>query len=122
MEPISLTRPLVTMTALPVPEEITKHDLLPLRFSCFIAQRYLHFEIAYNDYGHFFTLSIANDDGQPLVSGALQYGVDFCKPFQHIRELRGMHIVPFDIFLKHKVITPENFGREVLLYYSVDQL
>ena len=46
------------------------------------------------------------------------YGMDFCQPFQHIEELRGVKIVPFDMALRHTVLTPENFGQDVQIYYS----
>lgn len=113
---MALPEPTVVLAALPVPEDAMKEGRLPLVFTAHIHGRMLEFEIAYNDFAHFFTLRIRSD-GRDLVSGALMYGVDFCKPFQHIAELRGLRLVPFDMALKHSVITPENFGREVRLYY-----
>jgi hypothetical protein len=111
-----LELPSVLVKALPVPQDAFAQ--LPLKFSAQANERFLTFEIAYNDFAHLFTMTVFNEEGQELLTGALVYGMDFCEPFQYIEELRGLRIVPFDMALRHEALTPENFGQDVQLYYA----
>lgn len=84
----------------------------------FIGTRRFQFRLEWNELGKFWVLSIWHNDTE-LVRSALQYGWDFLESFQHIPELSGIVLIPFDpgLACMEEGITRHNLGREVQLFW-----
>lgn len=102
------------VTALPVvPKQF------PQRWSVDIRGQEYFFEIAFNEVGKFFTMSISDRFGEMLVQRPLLYGVDALAQTT-IEGLEEFMIVPFDFAFTHmqEGLAIDNFGDDVLLFCS----
>lgn len=109
-------RPIVHWSALAIPADAGKR--CPLRWEQFLGSRRFGFVLEWNAVGGFFVLAIWSRDSE-IIRVPLQYGWDALDRFQHIEELRGIMLVPFDPSLAEmeKGITRDNLGRTVLVFY-----
>lgn len=107
---------IVKWNILKVPKSVQKAGRVT--WSEFLGARKLRFQLEWNEFGKFWVLSVWKDEVE-LVRTALQYGWDAFESFQHIPELRGLMLVPFDPGLSctEEGITRNNLGREVQLFW-----
>lgn len=110
------SRSLVQWSALAIPSDAGKR--CPLRWEQFLGRRRYGFVLEWNHVGEFFVLAIWNRDSE-IVRVPLQYGWDALDRFQHLEEVRGIMLVPFDPALAEMArgITRDNLGRTVLVFY-----
>lgn len=125
------------ITALPMP----KLDALPVAFTLpprEIGGRRLVFELDYNAYnkrivvdpdterrvvepaGDFYLTVWKNKLGpeeNKVYRQKLVYGQDVFMGAQNRRDLLGLHIIPADLDMIEKDLTPQNFGKRVQLFY-----
>jgi len=121
VQAIPTRQTLMQIESLPIPDDVVIR--LPFTWKQRISGRFLEFTLYYNDFGKLFTLAVRDYMGDELCRTALAYGVDVLRMFQHIPELTGIHIVPFDAAFRYQRvgILRENLGKQVKLWLGVDQ-
>lgn len=112
-----ITSPKLFVKRIPVPPSIDA--IQPLRWTQRFDDRTLLLELEWNDFGLFYNMLFYTIDGTLLLSRPLIYGRDILKNYQHIDELRGLHIVPVDPKLEYFQygMLPARLGTDMHLYY-----
>jgi len=120
VQAIPTRQTLMDIQALPLPGDVVLK--MPYTWKQRISGQFLEFTVDYNNFGKFFTLAVRDYRGDELCKTALTYGVDALRMFQHIPEVTGIHIVPFDPAFRYlRVgIRTENFGNSIRLWLGVD--
>jgi len=109
-------RGLVEWNALAIPTRAGRQ--VPIRWEQFLGRRRYSFVLEWNELGRFYVLAIWQREHE-IVRTALQYGHDALERFQHIEEIRGIMLVPFDPALAEMEagITRDNLGKTVRVFY-----
>lgn len=107
------------LNALSIPAVPARYG--PISWNQYLGRRLFSFILEWNEYAGMFILAIRDGESE-LVRTALQYGWDALERFQHIPQLRGVSLVPFDPSLSgmESGVTFGNLGRTIFVFYKAE--